>query len=191
MTYKVLAEALDMLDYGLLVVDREGKVAFRNRAVARLLAESPAVRVSDGGHLTVMPATLALQVRKAIEAAAANGRIGALCVPGTQGKAHSLALVFAPLASTAVAVWLIDTVAVAPANAALLSALFRLSPAEAQLALRLVGGYTAEEHSRLVGVGMATVRSQLHSMFIKTGTRRQAALVTLLSRISALTLPPP
>jgi DNA-binding CsgD family transcriptional regulator len=35
---------------------------------------------------------------------------------------------------------------------------------------------------------LATVRTQLHSIFVKTGVKRQAALVALLSRVPALQL---
>jgi len=47
-------------------------------------------------------------------------------------------------------------------------------------------GQSLRAVARQFGVGVATVRSQLHSMFAKTGARRQAELVALFARIPAL-----
>src|SRR5581483_10646601 len=52
-------------------------------------------------------------------------------------------------------------------RSSVLAVLFGLSRAEARLALRLLAGLTPQECAREAGVGVATVRSQLHSMFAK------------------------
>jgi DNA-binding CsgD family transcriptional regulator len=52
----------------------------------------------------------------------------------------------------------------------------------------MLTGCAANEYARQAGVGVVTVRSQLHSIFVKTGVRRQAQLVALLSKVPALTL---
>ena len=52
----------------------------------------------------------------------------------------------------------------------------------------MLTGCAANEYARQAGVGVATVRSQLHSIFVKTGVRRQAQLVALLSKVPALAL---
>jgi DNA-binding CsgD family transcriptional regulator len=49
-------------------------------------------------------------------------------------------------------------------------------------------GYSTAECARLAGVGIATIRTQLHSIFTKTGVKRQAQLVALLSRVPLLQL---
>jgi DNA-binding CsgD family transcriptional regulator len=191
----MLSEALDMLDCGLLVVEQNAQVTFKNRAAALLLAQMKTLKVSEDGVLTIRPPALSAQVRRAIGNAGANARIDGVCIPKIEGSARCLALICTPLlpsgggAPCRVAVWVVDTEAAVAANEGLLSALFALTPAEARLARGLVAGQTAEEYSRHAGVGMATVRSQLHSIFVKTGTRRQAALAALLARMAALKLP--
>jgi DNA-binding CsgD family transcriptional regulator len=57
---------------------------------------------------------------------------------------------------------------------------FGFTPAEAALALDLADGLAAADCATLRGVSVHTVRSQLRSLFGKTGTSRQAELVTLI-----------
>lgn len=55
--------------------------------------------------------------------------------------------------------------------------LFSLTPAELRLASHLVVGATLEEITRLTGVTLPTLRSQLAALFRKTGTSRQSELI--------------
>jgi DNA-binding CsgD family transcriptional regulator len=61
---------------------------------------------------------------------------------------------------------------------------FDLSPAEARLAQKLARGKSLEEASQSLEIKLNTARSQLSAIFQKTGTRRQARLVALLSRLA-------
>ena len=65
----------------------------------------------------------------------------------------------------------------------LLSHIFGLSPAEAKLAATLADGLSPEQAARKLGLALATVRTQLKSIFSKTDTHRQSELVSLLSRL--------
>jgi DNA-binding CsgD family transcriptional regulator len=73
------------------------------------------------------------------------------------------------------------------ASTDILSGLFDLTPAEARLAGGLVEGKTLSEIAAQRGVALETLKSQLKTVFAKTGTRRQSELVGLLS---AAGLPP-
>ena len=185
---RMLDEALDILDYALLIVDGEARIGFKNRAAARVLQESQALGDADG-TLTVRPRSLAQQVTQAIQSAAVNG-MTSLRIPKANGSQRPLGLIFTPMVQR-VAIWIVDTESPSSASERLLGTLFGLSRAESRIALALVEGQTAEEYARGAGVGIATVRSQLHSIFGKTGTRRQAELVALLCRLPALKLPAP
>ena len=81
---------------------------------------------------------------------------------------------------------LIDLDATPLPQAGVLEQVFRLTPAEARLALLLADGATTTEAAATLGVSVATTRTQLAAIFAKTHTRRQAELVMLLSRLSAL-----
>jgi DNA-binding CsgD family transcriptional regulator len=59
---------------------------------------------------------------------------------------------------------------------------FGLTRAERQVLARLALGETPEAIAARLSSEIATVRSHLHRLFEKTGTRRQAELVALLFR---------
>jgi DNA-binding CsgD family transcriptional regulator len=67
--------------------------------------------------------------------------------------------------------------------AASLARLFSLTPAQAALAAALAAGATLEEHARKRGISRETARSHLAEIRRRTGCRRQAELVALLSRV--------
>ena len=58
-----------------------------------------------------------------------------------------------------------------------LKAAYRLSPAEARLALHIIDGGSIASYADLTGVTPGTARVQLKSVFAKTGVSRQAELV--------------
>lgn len=65
----------------------------------------------------------------------------------------------------------------------LLAQSFRLTPAEVRLCLALAEGLTLTEAAERLGITRATVRDRLKTVFHKTGTNRQAELVSLLIRL--------
>ena len=67
-----------------------------------------------------------------------------------------------------------------------LRALLDLTVAEARLARLLASGDTLEVVAQKLCVKLTTARSQLAAIFSKTGIRRQAKLVAILSRIAHL-----
>lgn len=81
---------------------------------------------------------------------------------------------------------LIDLATQPQPNRAALERIYRLTPAEAKLAVLLGGGAALAEAAEKLGVSVATVRAQLRSIFEKTHTHRQAELVILIARLSAL-----
>ena len=73
-----------------------------------------------------------------------------------------------------------------PASIDLYSQTFRLTPAEARLAVHLASGASLTETADEFGVTHNTVRAQLRAIFDKTETHRQSDLVRLLQRSSSL-----
>ena len=61
--------------------------------------------------------------------------------------------------------------------------IFGLSPAEARLLPLLLRGCTPQQIAQELGVKVTTVRSQLSSVFAKTGATRQQDLIRLLGRV--------
>jgi DNA-binding CsgD family transcriptional regulator len=58
---------------------------------------------------------------------------------------------------------------------------FRLTPAEARIALGIAEGATLAAIAEARGVSVSTARTQLKSVFAKTNVHRQAELVALLA----------
>lgn len=64
-----------------------------------------------------------------------------------------------------------------------LKALFGLTTAEARLAERMSSGCDLVTAASIIGIGRETARTQLRSVFAKTGVRRQAELTALLAAL--------
>jgi DNA-binding CsgD family transcriptional regulator len=65
----------------------------------------------------------------------------------------------------------------------ILAACFDLSPGEAKVAVALAEGMSPEEIAKKNRVAISTVRTQLKSVFLKTGANRQAELVSMMARL--------
>ncbi|VVN09572.1 hypothetical protein PS647_03771 [Pseudomonas fluorescens] len=70
-----------------------------------------------------------------------------------------------------------------PPQLNLLTDLFQLTPAEQRLAELLAQQLNPETCAERLGVSINTVRSQLRALLRKTGTGRQAELVSLIGRL--------
>jgi DNA-binding CsgD family transcriptional regulator len=190
----MLSRALDMLDCALLIVTDEGAVEYRNRLAGELLRNGQGGLRIAGGVLSAHARDLREALAEAIRLACTGLQPGGLCLsqPGVPSE-RWLRLAVAPVyfggparCATRAAVWIVNNGPPALPTEELLGALFGLTRAEARLARGVLTGCTAGRYARQVGVRMATIRSQLHSIFVKTGVTRQAELVALLSRVPAL-----
>ncbi|MGX9981699.1 helix-turn-helix transcriptional regulator [Methylobacterium fujisawaense] len=62
-----------------------------------------------------------------------------------------------------------------------LKGLFDLTPAEARVALSVAGCRMVEQIATEIGISPSTVRAQLKAVMAKTGVKRQAELLRLVS----------
>ena len=72
------------------------------------------------------------------------------------------------------------------ADPMLIGSMFELTPAEVRLANALMRGEGMARIAAVHRVSITTVRAQLKAIFAKTNTHRQAELVELLMRVTAL-----
>jgi DNA-binding CsgD family transcriptional regulator len=68
--------------------------------------------------------------------------------------------------------------------------IFNLSPAEIRLLLLLSGRHSMRKAAETLSISVETARSQLKSIFHKTGIRRQQELMRLTTRLNLLTEDP-
>jgi DNA-binding CsgD family transcriptional regulator len=191
----MLERALDMLDCALLIVDEESTIQFRNRVAAALLAGEHGGLAFAGGALSARGRKLRETLAHAVALACGELEPSGICLPQPgEPPEHWLRMVVAPIyfgpgSGRRAAIWILNTASPGLPGEEMLAALFGLSRAEARLALGLLMGRSAAEHARHAGVGLATIRTQLHSIFCKTGVQRQAQLMALLSKVPVLQLP--
>jgi DNA-binding CsgD family transcriptional regulator len=187
--------ALDQLPFGVVILGNTGQVVIANRTAIELCHPRNGLRLTRIG----LNATLATDqrhlqalIRTASTLSLLNPAGGFMSV--TRPFGSPLHLFVGPLLITAsgarsVAVFISDPEQKSPSLATVLSTLFKLTPAEVRLATLLVEGKPLVEIAQQGGVTHGTLRSQLKSVFQKTGTSRQAQLVRLLLLLPASASP--
>jgi len=186
--------ALNHLNAPLVLVDATAKVLFANRN-ARAILDCHVGLVSDGGSLKAQADTeeAALRATLANAISARKGEAAPDARPTMISRAgkRPLQIVAVPCwpetlttpQRTAAVVFITDPDQRPLARPEALRILFGLSRAETKLAMVLLDGKSLSEAADLNHVGRETVRSQLKSIFLKTGTRRQSELIRLLLKL--------
>lgn len=200
---RLIAEyVLESSGFGVILVDETGAVIHANAAADALLADTKLLSLKDGRIFASRAAdhkALMEEIRTKAAEQSATGRPDCYSTLALVRSDHALPITaiirpgppFAPLSAplfrTAVIV-LRDPARRNTLVAADIERLFKLSPAESRLAGLLAEGVSTEEAALQLGVSKHTVRSQLQSIFAKTGTSRQGELVRmLLSSAATLT----
>jgi DNA-binding CsgD family transcriptional regulator len=203
-TSRSLAESIDRLPYGVILLDERGQLLLANGVARGLLA------ARDG--LTEWRGTLAASKRSESSAlrrlvadaldgtAGTTGRRlgsgGALTISRPSG-ARPLSLLVAPFRQEeadpfggrrpAAVVFVSDPDTRIDAPADLLASLHGLSAAEARVAAEVLEGGSLSDIAGRLGITRNTANTHLKRVFEKTGTRRQSDLVRLLA-LGAATL---
>lgn len=197
------ARVIDGLPMGVVLLDAAGRATTVNRAGQAMLDAQDGLRLVQG-RLQAQHASGGRRLAHVVEAALSAGRVGRthrgkagdLWVPRASGK-PPYQLTVLPLSHEAAegpcgnagggpriraVVYIVDPAAVAPGLGARLGGLFGLTPVEAALVADLLADLTPAEIGDRRGVAISTVRSQLRSIFAKTGTSRQSELMNLVNR---------
>ena len=187
-----LAEAIDRLPTGVILLDARGQRVIANRAAEYVLELKDGLSVDERGPRAHRAADDAVLQEMVSHATRANttGRMpegNVMAVSRPSGR-RAFPLMVAPLLSTTPESTLSDAVAVLfvsdleahslPRSEALRS-LYSLTGAEIELVELLCDGNSLEEAADRRGVTMNTARSQLKQIFFKTSTSRQSELVRL------------
>lgn len=194
-----IGAALDLVDAGVFLADGDLRIAHANRAGAELLKPGGGLQ-TRAGRLACSDASaarkLTVAARRALDpgdsASADHIEIPTASEDGPfRVSLHPLArsdlrASLAPLAELAIVVR--QPRRASEADAQRLMCALNLTPAEAALAASLASGGSLDLHARNRGVAKSTVRSQLRSLFAKTETSRQGALVAALRQNLDVTL---
>ena len=188
-----LATALDHSPFGVFLLDDTGKVRRTNTPADRLLADGRGLCVK-GGRLGAARAEAGRQLDALIAAAGSGDRAlrsgGSMVLKAAPGRSP-LSVTVAPIRTErlpvfdqrpSVVVCVTDPDVGAGISQERVRDLFGLTPAEARVAVAVMGGASARQVAASLGVSFHTVRHQLQSILEKTGVGRQSELVALLMR---------
>jgi DNA-binding CsgD family transcriptional regulator len=184
-----LAHSIDREERALMVLGASGNVLFASHAAELLASRASWIRISRCGvHLTNHALDQQLQ-RSLHECQQVIGRQSAVAIDDLEASAHDGTLYRISLAPLMFQGQLfgidqpsvvITITRIEAAEAALRERLRALTSAELALALAVARGSTLAGYAHGRGISLHTVRAQLKIVFQKTGTHRQAELVSLI-----------
>ena len=203
---------LDALPTSLVIVDAGSRVHFANaasrRALSRpgsglaMLASGP--RIQEGGtHLTALHRDDARALRQLVTSVAQGGAGGSLRIrPRDDGGDLSpmQAALISPVPTSILIdadpamrqaeglalVVIEDLMRRASPSATMLCDLFGLSPTEAEVAIRLIGGTSAEDVAQRRAVSLDTVRNQIRAILRKSDVANLRDLERVLATLAVV-----
>ncbi|MBL0157309.1 MAG: helix-turn-helix transcriptional regulator [Bryobacterales bacterium] len=185
-------------DDGVALTTSEGRLLYGNAAVSRILEEADGLRYRGTALSACHPEDqedIQAALREVTEARRGpNPAPIRLSIRRQSGGAPYLVFVQAgtpastppmSLALPTALVTLIDPARDSTAvDTAMLRQAYHLSGSEARLAAQLVAGLTPKDAAEASGVAISTIRTQLRSLFAKTGCSRQSEVVKLALRMA-------
>ena len=187
------ANTVDQLSLGTIILDDNGEVLSSNQLASDILAERDGIFI-QANRLRIDDAEGNRELQKLIQAGTSVGErdkavmVSALRVRRPSG-ATDLGLALRPIkpgewsdrhSAPCLAIYISDPGRQAEASHHVLAELFDLTPAEARLSILLAQGLGLTQAAEELGVAHNTTRTQLRSIFAKTGVTRQAELVGLI-----------
>ncbi len=190
---ELLRALINLGDFGIVLLDLAGKVAFVNRHAQTMFDAGAVIKLQrDRIHCNINGIRQSFD--QALEAqceAARNCRAVspfALRIPHSDG--HGLAFIKIQRLTAAddvdaaqgIAVFVFDAARQHPQRQHSLCELYGLSTTEAKVATLLAAGCDITDIANRMNIAKNTVRAHLRSAFVKTGTKKQAQLVARLCR---------
>jgi DNA-binding CsgD family transcriptional regulator len=186
-----LQTAVDMASSGLVLLGSKSEILSVNRVAASFISRNDGLIGTKGGLRAGTPsesAELERLVAAAVSTAEGKGLVGGGGVLISRRDANPLQVLIVPAPaakfdlnrSVRAVAFITDPDQRVRPRSEILSSLFRLTSAESRLALLLADGKSLSEIAQALGVSRNTLKTQLTSIYHKTGTSRQAQLVRLL-----------
>ncbi len=190
-----LLKGLDRLVIGLILYDRQANPVYINPTAKAIIEAHPALNLNDG-NLTLINPEDEKNLRKTIidtaEIDPDDSWKQSVAIAVTHPDVQApLPLLITPMHAhmitsdldfegAKVAVFISDPNLQQPISVDNLVSVYSLTPSEAQVAISLSNGHSIEEIANISHHSPHTIRSQLKSIFRKTGVSRQSELIKLL-----------
>ena len=180
----LLQRVLDIVDYGMVLLQADARVAFANKAArSDLDASHPLALVDD--CLLARHMRDAMPMRDALASALNKGLQRLLTLGDERGRTVCVAIV--PIGDAAGAILMLGKRKVCDdLSAEAFGRQYKLTSAEARVLKHLSVGRRPAEIARHHGVALSTVRTQIGCMREKTGAASIGALVSELARLPPL-----
>lgn len=185
-----LANALDVVVYGVVLIDERERIVLANRAARDIAAREHGLRFTAGGLSASTPADR-IKLKEAIATSLSRGIGNSLSL--ARADDPPLLVTIVPLARDTTlslraraAVFITDSVGRRAVHAQTLRSLFGLTNAECRVADSLVETHRLAGTAASLGVSFETGRSHLKRIFAKTGTSRVSEFVRLYERLGAV-----
>lgn len=180
----LFAQLLERFPLGLGLLVREGEILQQNRQFDELLHHDRRLRLKDG-KLAFSDAQTQQHWRDALARLSAGEETSAVVPISDNGASPLSALLLAYRREEEAPGATVPTILLCLAAPGLLgqaaetdlAQLFQLTKAESRLLAALVNGYSIEDYADEAGLSRNTLRSQMKSLFRKTGTNRQEEVV--------------
>ncbi|MBC8049442.1 MAG: hypothetical protein H7X92_04745 [Chitinophagales bacterium] len=189
-----MAETLELIRYGVILADENGKVLHANAAAEGMLRSADLVKAT-GGTLLAVRSSAARELHTAIRLAARSetelGKTG-LAITLTPPDAAPCVAHVLPLGRgeyrtglqpSAAAAIFIGKAADLQASAAAIAVAYDLTASEKKILAELLAGRTLAEAAKGLNVSINTARTHLSNIFAKTDVSRQADLIRLAAQI--------
>ncbi|CAG2141353.1 helix-turn-helix transcriptional regulator [Cupriavidus numazuensis] len=193
---EMLERTLDGLSAGVFLTARDGHVVYMNAAGERQVKAGHSIRLAQNRLTPVHPAAraaLATSIHSATRADTSSGwSEHSVAIPDGSGDGGYVATllpiengerssILAPFAAS-VAVFMQDPIQVPLMPGEAFARLHGLTGGELRVLLALSQGLGGMESAEMLGISEPTVRTHLQRIYSKTGTTRQADLLSLLHR---------
>lgn len=187
-----LQDTVERVPIGLMLFDRDGRLVLANWRARRLLGKAEGFGLDRDGRPESPDPEVTAELRRLLGSATdrsqaeAKAASGHLMLPRFADRRPLSVLVSSipvrsPKASDAfAAVFLSDPEDRLAPRVELLQERCGLTPTEARVAALMVQGQSVEEVAAALDSSLHTIRTHLKRIFAKTGTHRQASLVSLL-----------
>ena len=189
--YNALSDALDHMEFGIILVRADGRVSVANRVAQDIARQNDGLSLSPNGLTAFNPAEaerLHRLIAAAIRQSALSGGTMSLSRPS---RRRPLTLLICPLAERGLdglghhggaAIFITDPERKTDAPLKRIAQVYGLTQREAALAILLTQGQDLREASTHLGVSQSTTQTHLKRILEKTGTHRQAEVVALILR---------
>lgn len=189
---EALASGIDSMQMGLIFFDHQTQITYCNQAAENIIAQHPALTMRNGTiHATSEADNKTL--RKALSDASLanlyNTPIGNIAIGLKHPAAFTpLPILISPIhqsdigasltkGTAAVVMAISDPERMLITSPSLLATIYGLTPAESEVAIDLINALSPQEIAEKKNVKIATIRSQIQSVYSKTGVNSQAQLI--------------